>query len=490
MTQNRNNPAVLIIGAGMTGIAVAIKLREAGISDITMLEKKASVGGTWRENTYPGVACDVPSHAYSYSFAARPEWSHVFAPGAEIHQYFIDVWQQFGLEKLTRFNEQVIRCEYKNDSWEVETASGLVLHADILFAATGMLHKPLTPDFVGKESFAGTQMHSAEWDHDVELEGKRIGVVGNGSSGVQLIGELVNMPGTDVTVFMRSPQWIIEVINRPYTARELEGFRKKPKRMQWVRYIALLVYERATTALSSDTFFNRMMHKVMVWNARRYMKRAIRDPELRQRLTPDYKFGCRRVVMNSTYYDAIQQPNAHLEESAIDRIETNGIRTRDGVLHELDVIVYATGFDPLAYMRPMAFTGRNGLSIESAWKKQVQAYRSLCLPGFPNFFLMLGPLSPIGNYSVIAISEIQADYCISLVKAWQAGRLDCIEVSEQAFQDWNADMKGLMKHTVWASGCQSWYLDDEGDPITWPDSWKNWVACMREPVWTDFIGSK
>jgi len=486
MSDNRKNPSVVVIGAGMTGIMLVIKLREAGIINVTLLEKKESVGGTWRENTYPGVACDVPGHAYTYSFAPNPEWSSLFAPGSEIHQYFIDVYHKYGVDTCTRFNEAVTSCVYQDGKWKLESSQGNTYVADLVFAATGMLHHPVIPDFEGLDSFTGVTMHSAQWDHSVQLEGKRIGVIGNGSSGAQLIPELIDKADTDVTVFQRTPQWLVKVVDKPYSEQDKERFRNKPAAMQRVKDGALFVYGKGTAALASDSPWYRLIHKAMAWNARRYLKQSIKDPELRAKLTPDYKLGCKRVVMNATFYDAIQKPNAHLVTEGIDRFEEGGIRTTDGQFHPLDAVVFATGFDPSAYMRPMNFVGRAGLTIKEAWSKKIQAYRSLCLPGFPNFFLMLGPNSPIGNYSVIAISEMQADYALQLVSHWQAGELETIEVKPEALGGWNAMLREKMKHTVWTSGCNSWYLDGEGDPLLWPGNWKQWVAEMKAPAISDF----
>lgn len=486
MASNKKDPSAIVIGAGMTGIMLVVKLRQAGINNVTLLEKRSAVGGTWRENRYPGVACDVPAHAYTYSFAQNPDWSGMFAPGDEIQRYFDRVFREQKVDEVTRFDSEVTSAVYNDGVWTVETSQNETLTADLLFAATGMLHKPVTPDFEGKDSFAGASMHSAEWDDSVDLSGKRIGVIGTGSSAAQIIPELINRGDTEVTVFQRTPQWIVKLENKLYSDKQKAKFRADPAKVERAKKLALWVFEQGTTALTSNKTFDKIMHKLMAWNAKRYINAEIKDPELRAKLTPDYKFGCKRVVMNATFYPAIQKSNAHLVTDAIDKVESNGIRTKDGKLHELDVIVYATGFDPLAYMRPMNFQGRDGVSINDRWSKKVQAYRSILVPQFPNFFLMLGPNSPIGNYSVITMSEIQAEYALKLVDQWREGKIETIEAKDEALQDWNAMLKSKMSNTVWSSGCTSWYLDADGDPLTWPDTWKNWVAVMREPDMTHF----
>jgi len=487
MSNNRQHPSVIIIGAGMTGMGIAIKLRQAGITNIRIFEKAESVGGTWRENRYPGVACDVPSHAYTYSFEPNPNWSNFFAYGPEIHDYFKRVFTKYKLDDITHFNEGVTGCRFENGQWTVKTSQQKNYVADLLFSATGILHKPAYPNIPGIETFGGIAMHSARWDTSSEMKNKRIGVIGTGSSATQLIPELINTQGTEVTVFQRTAQWLVDAPNRAYDEKDKKRFRQKPSRMNLVKNISLTVFAQGTNALVSDNFWGRIMHGVFAWNARRYLKNSIADPVLRAKLTPDYKFGCKRVVMNSTFYPAIQKPNAHLVTEEIDHIEKEGIVTKDGKLHKLDVLVLATGFDPAAFMRPMEFRGRNGLSIEDAWKKKIAAYRSLLIPEFPNFFLMLGPNSPIGNYSVIAMSEMQADYCIALIKLWQEHKLKDIEVKPQAVEQWRAMLKSKMSHTVWASGCQSWYLDKDGDPLTWPDKWKNWELMMKNIETKDLV---
>ena len=488
MTGNRKNPSVVVIGAGMTGIAAVIKLREAGITDIVLLEKKESVGGTWRENTYPGVACDVPSHAYTYSFAPNPEWSGLLSPGSEIKQYFEKVARDYKVDEVARFNEGVTSCSFDDNTqqWTVNTTKGNTYICDFLYSATGILHKPVTPNFKGKDSFQGEQWHSAEWNHDVDLKGKRVGIVGTGSSAVQFIPEVIKMPDTKVTVFQRTAQWIQKLENKPYTEKQKAKFRKNPKSMERLKNVVLWIFAKGTSSLTSQKFMDRIAHKLMALGSRKFLEKSIKDPVLRAKLTPDYTFGCKRVVMNSTFYEGIQKPNAHLETNGIDCIEPNGIRTKDGTLHELDVIIYGTGFDPVAYMRPMDFYGRDGLNIETAWEKKVQAYKSMCIPGFPNFFLLLGPNSPIGNYSVIAMSEAQIEYTLKLIDEWRANRIETIEATVEAQAEWRSMLKSKLSNTVWVSGCQSWYLDADGDPLCWPDTYKAWTKIMVEPDMTHF----
>lgn len=480
---SRENPSVAVIGAGMTGILMAIKLREAGISDITILEKADKLGGTWRENTYPGVACDVPAHMYTYSFRGNAEWSHRFARGAEIQQYFQQVADEQGITPQIRFNEALETCHYVDGKWQLTTSQGKDLEVDFVVSATGILHHPAYPDIPGLDSFKGEMWHTARWNHDVDLAGKRVGIIGTGSTACQTIGELGHTAG-HLTVFQRTPQWIIRVPDKAYTDADKARLRGRQDKLAAIsrRYAFVLrnTFSKAVTG-------SKLQHAYMSWTAKRNLRKSVRDPKLRQKLTPDYPVGCKRLIINNTFYDAVQRDNVALETTAIERICDKGVVTSDGVTHELDVLILATGFHPFNFMRPMDLRGRDGLGIDEAWSKKVQAYRSLCVPGFPNFFLMLGPNTPIGNYSVIAMSEVQAAYVLKLIDAWRSGELPAVEATEQAKQRFNAYLREGMKNTVWVGGCQSWYLDADGDPAMWPYSWQQWEKELQQPDLDDFV---
>lgn len=488
MSDKRKDPSVVIIGAGMTGMLLVIKLREAGITNITLLEKAETFGGTWRENTYPGIACDVPSHAYTYSFEPNPDWSHHFPPGKEIYAYFHKVFYKYGINFSTHFNETVTSCAFSDEqkTWTVKAASGNTYEADLLFSATGILHHPNMPEIPGLDSFVGPAFHSARWDHSIDRQGKKVAVIGTGSSATQIISELVLVDKQDVTIFQRTPQWIVAMDDRGFSDQEKARFRRQPWRMKLIRRMSAFVYGRGTSALTGDSWSSRLTHRLMSWNTLRYLKNSIKNPELLAKLTPDYKMGCKRVVINERFYRAIQEPNAQLVTEGIKGIEANGIRTKDGQLHEADIIVLATGFNAAAFMRPMDFIGKNGVTIDEAWEKKLSAYQSMFLPNFPNFFLMLGPNSPIGNQSVIEIAEYQTAYLLQLIARWQAGEIDTIEATPEALERWKATIKSKMSHTVWTSGCQSWYLDADGDALSWPDTWNHWLEVMERPVLSDF----
>lgn len=483
----RDNPKIVIIGAGMSGICLAIKFQQQGFTDITLLEKAETLGGTWRENRYPGLTCDVPSHAYTYSFAPNPDWTHLYPPRQEIFRYFDNVFHHYGVAQYTHFNEAVTACHYREtqQQWEIITDRATYT-ADFLFAATGILHHPVYPDIPGRDTFKGISMHSARWREEVDFKHKRIGVIGTGSTATQLIPELINTEGSDVTVFQRTAQWIIHTPNPPFSERTRRLFRRFPFLMRLNRSLTLWMMAQTSVGLTGQSRKDRLAYRLIETLAKNSLKR-VRDPLLRQKLTPDYKPGCKRLILNATFYPAIQKPNAHVVTENIRAIETEGVRTADGTLHALDILIYATGFNPVAYMRPMDFTGKQGLRIEEVWNKKLTAYRSLMIPGFPNFFCMVGPNSPIGNFSIISVTEAQADWCLQLIKQWQAKKLDTVECTETALQNWRNMLQAKMKNTVWASGCVSWYLDKDGDPITWPDSLGRWKAMMQRVEREDFV---
>jgi cation diffusion facilitator CzcD-associated flavoprotein CzcO len=476
------NPSVAVIGAGMTGILLAIKLREAGINDITILEKADKLGGTWRENTYPGLACDVPAHMYTYSFQGNPEWEHRFAHGDEIQAYFEKVAGDYNVTEQIRFNEAVDESHYRDRQWHLVTSKGNKLVVDFVIAATGILHHPAYPDIDGIDSFKGDMWHTARWNHDVDLAGKRVGIIGTGSTAAQIISEISDKVG-QLTVFQRTPQWIFSIPDKEYTEDDKTRLRGNQKLMSKLSARYAFVMRNTFTAAVTG---NKLAHGIVSWMTKRNLRKSVRDPELRAKLTPDYKVGCKRLIFSSTFYDAMQRDNVYLETTGIDRISENGVVVQGGEEHELDVLILATGFKPFNFMRPMDLTGRDGLSIDEAWSKKIQAYRSLCIPGFPNFFLMLGPNAPIGNYSVIAMSEVQTQYLLKLIDHWRQGTLETVEATEEAKVRYNEHIKAGMGKTVWVGGCQSWYLDADGDPALWPYSWDQWVKELEEPDLDDF----
>ncbi|MEH6584449.1 MAG: NAD(P)/FAD-dependent oxidoreductase [Halioglobus sp.] len=483
MTAKTNrNPSVVIIGAGMTGILLTIKLREAGITDLTILEKTDRLGGTWRENTYPGVACDIPAHMYTYSFEPNPDWSHRYAHGDEIQAYFERVGRKYGVTNSINFNETVTSCVYKEGKWTVKTSKNKTLVADFVINSTGILHHPSKPAIKGVENFEGPVFHTAEWDHSVALDGKKVGIIGTGSTAAQVVPEVAKV-AQNLSVFQRSPQWVLPLGNKTIPEKEKIRLRRSPIRVRLLRqYYNWGLSHLLTKAVTG----HRLQKTLLTLICQQYMKRAVKDPVLKEKLTPDFAVGCKRLVISNTFIPALQRNNVDLVADGIAEITATGIKTNSGEHIELDVLVLSTGFKPTAYMRPMNLLGRDGLNINDAWKEKIRTYRSVCLPGFPNNFLMLGPNSPVGNFSVIEMSEVQTRYIIKIIQRWRQHEFDAIEVKPTAVQRFAEYMKKGMSKTAWVGGCQSWYLDGDGDPILWPYTFQRWEAEMAEPEMNDF----
>jgi len=477
------NPRVVVIGAGMSGILCGIRLSQAGIDDFIIYETDPKPGGTWYENTYPGLTCDVPSHLYSYSFEPNPEWSHRFPPGPEIQRYFEGVAEKYGVRDAIVCNREVTRCEWQEGRWHVETADGHSEDADFVIAATGALHRPNIPDFEGLECFRGAAFHSARWDHTVAIDGKRVGVIGTGSTAVQIVSAITQRVGA-LTLFQRTAQWIMPSVNPAYTEEEKDHFRSDPQGLASLR----AELDKAFAGAFSDALIDydsEGMHAIEA-ACRQHLEERVQDPVLRERLRPSYRAACKRLVLASGFYEALQQPHATLETSGIERIEETGVRSRDGRLHELDVLVLATGFRAHDFMRPMQLTGRGGRKLEDAWSPVPRAYRSVSMPDFPNFFMVIGPHSPIGNFSLIDISELQVGYILQLIEEVRSGACREICASEAGTQRFNAALGEAMKNTIWASGCRSWYLDANGVPATWPWTVAQFRKEMQRPELADF----
>ncbi len=474
-------PRVAIVGAGMSGLCMAMKLQDAGINTFTIHESAAEVGGTWRDNTYPGLSCDVPSRFYSYSFLPNPDWSHAYSPGAEILGYFRQVADTRGLRPHIRFNSEVQSMHYEEGHWRLHTTSGDHV-ADVVVTATGFLRVPRYPDIPGVDTFAGPKFHSARWDHSVSLADKRIGVIGTGSTGTQIIAELGGNV-RQLKLFQRTAQWVMPMPNPRYSRLTKSAMRRSPRLNALAYRFWQLYFERTFgTAVIRPGWNRTLVSALCRWN----LRLAVRDPELRRRLTPDYQPMCKRLVMSGGFYPALQKAGVALVSEPIDHVQERGVVTADGTLHELDLLVFATGFDSHAYVMPMEVHGPGGRTLRQAWSDGPHGYRTVALPGFPNLFMMMGPHSPVGNQSVIAVAETQADYIMWWVEELRAGRISAAAPTPEATARFNADMKAAMPQTVWVTGCQSWYLGKDGLPELWPWSPARHRALLAAPDLADF----
>lgn len=476
---------VVVIGAGMSGILAGIKLLEAGIHNFAILEKADRIGGTWRDNTYPGLTCDTPSHHYTYSFERNPDWSSYLPPGAEIQAYFERTCSKYGVDRYIRFNQEIDTARFRDGRWHLHMKSGAADIADVVIAATGVLHHPNMPHIEGMESFRGRLFHSARWDHSVSLEGKRIGVIGNGSTGVQIISALAGRAQL-IEHYVRTPQWIMPVDNTPYSVEQREAFRSDPAALQ----AAMRIEEFLANVNSYTQVITREdMEAAAFWKASclQNLEQGVTDPVLREKLRPDHEPLCKRLIFSPDYYQAIQHPRAALVTDRIDHIEPAGIRTNDGELHELDIIVFATGFKSDQFMRPMQITGQHGITLEDLWAQRPKAYLAISMPGFPNFFMLNGPNGPVGNFPLIDIAEHQWHYIAQLMERLRMGECSEISVSMEALEKFETERIAAAKTTVWfTGGCRSWYLDAEGIPSSWPWDYQRFVAEMREPDWSAY----
>lgn len=472
-----------VIGAGISGVLAVIKLREAGFRDIVVFEKAHRLGGTWQANTYPGIACDVPSHVYSYSFAPNPDWNQKFSEGSEILDYLERVARDHEVVPHIRFNVEVQRLEFVDGRWTITTSTGETSQADVVIAATGVLHHPAVPPFQNMDSFEGAIFHSSQWDHEVKVDDARVALVGTGSTAVQ-IAAAVAPRAAELVIFQRTPQWILPLDNEPYDEDLHARWHENPDEMAAIRR----ELERIGTSVSNAVVDadSRLMQKIEA-RCREYLERSVADLALREKLCPDYRPACKRLVFSSNFYTTVQRPNVLLETEPVRGIEPKGIRTSSGVVHEVDVIVLATGFEVDRFTRPIEVVGQGGVRLDDAWAERPTAYLAVSVPSFPNLFMLNGPTGPVGNFSLIGVSELQMGYIMLLVDELASGRCRTLCPSPEALARYDADRTEAAKHTIWATGCRSWYLDSRGVPTAWPWTYDRFRECMADPILADYV---
>ncbi|MDG2060821.1 MAG: NAD(P)/FAD-dependent oxidoreductase [SAR86 cluster bacterium] len=475
---------IIILGAGMAGILAAIKLIENGFSNIIIYEKANNLGGTWRDNTYPGLICDVPSHHYTYSFKRNPNWSTHYSTGKEIQEYFENVAIEYNLRSKIEFNKEAVKANFVNKKWLLEFNNGPKDEADILIAATGVLHHPKYPKIDGIDSFEGDIFHSSNWNHSIDLENSRVGIIGNGSTGVQILSSLAGNCWHTYH-FQRTPQWMMPLINNSFTKKEKESF-KDPlileKAMGFEEYQAgVELYSQAILDMNSQEA--EQLQKICLDNLNLNVMNRI----LREKLMPDHRALCKRLIWSSEYYPAIQKPDTSLVTEEILKITKNGIKTNKNSF-SLDVIVLATGFKTNQFMRPMNIYGRHSTSLSEYWNPSPEAYLSICMPNFPNFFMLNGPNGPVGNFSLIDIAEHQMNYILQLINGIAKEEFNFIEPSKKATHSYEKDRVNAAKKTVWyLGGCSSWYLNEAGIPASWPWTYSRFTKTMEKPNLADFI---
>ena len=457
---------VLVIGSGFSGIGMGIQLERAGIDSFRILERGPDVGGTWRSNTYPGCACDVPSHLYSFSFEKNPAWTRMYPTQVEIWEYLKAVTEKHGLRSAVQFNTEVREAVFDEPAgqWRVTTQNGEVITARIVISCMGGLSRPQLPRVPGIERFQGPAYHSALWDHAVDLTGKRVGVIGTGASAIQFVPQIVPRVAK-LHLFQRTPPWILPKPDRPIHGWERALFRWLPGYMWLFRNV--LYWRQEVFGIGYTLKPNYL--KFVETLAHRYLRRAVPDAALRATLTPNYRIGCKRVLLTNEYLQSLGQPNVEVVTDGVAEVREGSVVTTDGVEREVDVLVYGTGFRTLDFTSPVRFVGVGGAELNDVWKTSPQAYLGVATAGFPNLFFITGPNSRVANNSIIFMIEAQVRYVIQCLVHMRDTGAKTMGVRPQAQEAFNAGLRERAKRTVFATGCTSWYLDEKGEsPVLWP----------------------
>ncbi|GAA2434358.1 NAD(P)/FAD-dependent oxidoreductase [Actinomadura vinacea] len=481
-----SSPRIVIVGSGFAGLGAGIQLKRDGFDDFVILEKSRALGGTWHDNTYPGCACDVPSHMYSFSFELNHGWTRMFAPQQEIRAYLERTADKYGVRGHIRFGAAVDSMEYDEDAqaWKVTLAGGDVLTARAVISGVGALHIPSYPDLPGIERFQGTAFHSAEWDHSYDFRGKRVAVIGTGASAIQFVPKLAEQVDRMV-VFQRTPPWIQPKPDVAIPEAVRRTFEKVPGSTRAFRDLIYWTLEARAIGFTVDPRLSAPQDRL----ARRHLARQIPDPGLRAKVTPDYTIGCKRVLLSNDYYPAIARPHVQVETAGIAEVREHSIVTGDGREHEVDAIVYGTGFKVVDAMAEWRVVGRNGMKIQDAWADGIEAHHGTTLPGFPNFFMMLGPNTGLGHNSVVFMIEIQIQHMLSLLRQMRRRGARTVEPRPEAVRAFNDRIQRRLRRAVWnEGGCDSWYLDENGvNRSLWPGHTFEFWAGSRKARPADYI---
>lgn len=461
---------IVIVGAGFGGIAAAIELRRHGFHDVTILEAAPELGGTWLRNDYPGAACDVPSHLYSFTYAQRRDWTRLCSPQAEILDYLRGVARRFRIDRWIVPNTAVTACTWDDNTlrWTLTTDDARTIEADAVVLATGQLNKPSIPAFEGTEVFRGHVFHSARWDHTYDLHGKRVAVIGSGASAVQFVPEIARVVGR-LSVFQRTGNWFLPRKNRPYPALIRAAIRHVPGLQAWRRTFVYHYGESLTAMIRHPETVGRIGRA----RSSRFMRRQLKNPGVRAKAWPDYTFGCKRVLFSSAFLPALQRPNVELITDKITRLTSAGVETADGRHREIDCIVYATGFASTEFMFPMKIAGAGGRTLDDAWADGPHAHLGMAVPGFPSLFVMYGPNTNTSGGSIIVYLEAQARYLRQALQEVCARSAAAIDVRPEAEAASDREVQQRFPGTAWTR-CDSWYRDETGRVVT------NWPGYMRE----------
>ncbi|MCZ4553712.1 flavin-containing monooxygenase [Gordonia rubripertincta] len=468
---------VLIIGSGFSGLGMAVQLRRSGYSDFIVLEKADSVGGTWRDNTYPGCACDVPSLMYSYSFESRGSWSKVWSSQPEIEQYLKEISNKRGVTQKIHFGQKLVSGYWSESEsrWHLRTESGREYIAQYVVSGVGALHIPNYPSIPGIDDFTGQAFHSAKWDHTVDLQGKRVAVIGTGASAIQFV-PFVQKEASALTVFQRTPAWVLPRKNFAVPTALRTLLSKIPVTRRLARWSVYWGAESLAFGLNGHSNLMRPIEKVAKWN----IERSITDPGLRRKLMPSYRIGCKRILGSNDYYPALAAPNTTVISDRIEKVTADSIVTADGVSHSVDVIIYATGFHVTDGFDQLALKGARGEDLPSHWHETgINTHLGITTEGFPNLFFLLGPNTGLGHNSVVFMIEQQIKYIMKAIDAVDSRGAQRVDVRPEVQEHFNKDIQHKLAKGVWTNGgCTSWYLDSQGvNRTVWPGfTWQYWRA--------------
>jgi cation diffusion facilitator CzcD-associated flavoprotein CzcO len=467
MTGPNTHHRVVIIGTGFAGLGSAIRLKQRGENDFVLLERADRLGGTWRDNSYPGCACDVPSHLYSFSFALNPDWTQLCSPQSEIQDYLQRVAEEHDIPSHIRFGHEMLESAWNDELklWEIHTSAG-DLTAEILISGMGGLSDPAIPELTGLASFAGTKFHSAQWDHDHSLDGKRVAVIGTGASAVQFIPE-IQPEVEELQVYQRTAPWIVPRRNAPIGPRVRRLFKRFPSAMKLLRGILYWSAEMLVLGLAKEPRLMRILERV----AEKNLERQVPDPALRAKLKPSYRLGCKRILFTDRYLPALTKRNVEVINSGIREVRAHSIISNDGTEREVDTIIFGTGFHVTDQPLIDRVRGKDGRLLAEHWNGAMAAFNGTTVTGFPNLFVLLGPYTGLGHTSVVIMIEAQIEYVMKALEAIDRQRLAAVDVRPQAQAAFVSEMNRMAKGTVWtAGGCKSWYLDSHGNASTiWPD---------------------
>ncbi|WP_335953222.1 NAD(P)/FAD-dependent oxidoreductase [Acinetobacter higginsii] len=455
---------VVIIGAGFAGIGAAIKLQQAGFTDFVVLEKANEIGGVWRANTYPGCACDVPSALYSYSFAPNPQWSRVFAQQQEIKTYIQNVAQQFDVKKYVRFGYEMLESAWDDQvkHWVVKTNQGLI-HARFAIMAGGPMHQPVLPKIKGLETFKGAQFHSAEWNHDFDLNGKKVAVVGAGASAIQFVPE-IQAQVEKLTLLQRTPQWVLPKMDQSLPKLAQALFKVLPVTQRLTRYGVYGIFESLNSSMHHPKLVSQIERL-----AKLNIRLGVKDPVLRAKLLPDFTIGCKRVLQSNQWYPALAKPNVEVLRCGVAEVRGNTLIASDGSEHEVDAIIFGTGFEVSNPPIAKQIRNKHGKSMDEVWQGSAQGYLGTAVEGCPNAFVMFGPNIAVSSSALIII-EAQLAYILDMLKKVQAQEIETVEIRAEVLEQYNDEIQAALTNTVWnTGGCSSYFIDRNGRNSTlWP----------------------